>query len=385
MAKRPKTVKVDPYRAYVRRGPRDDGRWYWQVGHYRSRKLVQAFCGWFTPGEVGEAMRKLPAEPGSTPQPHAGVTTVEHLLATWYAEQKRRVSRGSIKPATLHTYRHMCLKMLPLIGDVRVDAVTHDTLKTTKEELESYLGIRTVHTAFSIFRSAWKWAFLRGLVERPLPAFRVAKPKGKLVYTLRTPSVEEAEAVIAWLWANSPGWPAMHCEIMLSTGARPRAVGQLKWGDVDLSQGVLTMGVKTGIRDVVIPDRLIGLLKQWKTRPGSGEWLLGVLPGTVTTSGQTFVRRACDALGIPRFTPKGFRRLVATQLIGSMHQTDPVDGSPLGMGPKEYEAHMGHSLEMGMRIYAESSTDRKRRAVNRLGGSGARVIPFPTLNKAGTK
>jgi integrase len=62
------------------------------------------------------------------------------------------------------------------------------------------------------------------------------------------------------------------------------------------------------------------------------------------------------AIRVHGFTAHGLRRLASTRLIGA------------GVDPAAYEALMGHSFSMGLKVYAEAEPARLAAAADLLAG-----------------
>ena len=106
-------------------------------------------------------------------------------------------------------------------------------------------------------------------------------------------------------------------------------------------------------RLVTFPTSLKPLMERLKASPGDGSGRVFRAPWTsLRTQVNRDLARACAALGIERFSSHGLRRRKATDLF--------ADGR---IGPKDYEAIMGHSHRMGMAVYAEENRDAQRAAL----------------------
>ena len=157
----------------------------------------------------------------------------------------------------------------------------------------------------------------------------------------------------------------MAAEVLWATGARTGEVAKLRGRDVDLKRQILRVNGKTGPRSVAINAHLTRLLAIWisehEVRPDDLLW-----DRTPAGFGRLndALARACEAADVPVFTAYGFRRLASTTLIAA------------GVDPKSYKAQMGHSMEIGLRWYAQVVEERHRAAGALLGrqSRGGEVI-----------
>ena len=363
--KRPGAVKVAPYTAHCRRGPRAaDGRWYWQIV-YHQKKQHTAGSGWFSIQEVTAHMRTMPVEP-TTSGPQSDILTVEDLLAHWIHWQRNvrkhwtQASQEGVKPSTVDNYMRAAIRIDRVAGDLRLTQVTSGTLKDVQSRLlESYASSTTYET-MNCLAIAWKWGRDRGHIGA-MPGVALVKPKYDR-YTNRMPTPEEIESVLRIVARSSATWRPLFVELLWATGARPGAIAGIEWSDLDWKQETVTLGVKTGPRTIPLSPGTMRLLRRWRqSQIDAGKnvisgGIFGIKRSGAYQGAYKALVKACEELGIPRFTAKGFRCLASTVLIGE-HRVSPI----------EYEALMGHSYEMGLRTYGKSASEKKRDAVLSLG------------------
>ena len=368
--KRPSPVKVGHLRAYARRGPRDGAVWYWQVGYHHARKLVplKGLGGWYTGEEIARVLARVLTEGDPALQPERAATAivcVEHLMLVWTAHQKRRLDRQRIRTATYQSYHASARQVAGVIGAVHLDQVRTATVQHLVDEVVADgRSPRTARQMARIFTMAWRWG--RTVAHCPARDLgRVELPKVQRRYRDYTPTEAEAEAIVDAL----TGWKRILGELLWATGARIGELGTLRWEQADLVAGCVELDGKTGARVVPLGAGLVAQLAAWReeSQPGSeANRVLGVTHYTARRAGREAIIAACQELGIRETTPNGFRRLAATELIGAQEDR------------KTYEGLMGHSWEMGMRIYAQAKASNVRAAAARLGRrERAQVVEFP--------
>jgi len=363
---RPPPVVVGPYRGYARRGPKPGAVWYWQVGYHQRRKLVplKGLGGWRTREEVERVLAAHLAEEGE-PLEEEGtpseVTTVDELLRSWTAHQKKRLGRGLIKPQTYQSYKATGLQLSGMVGLLRLQRVKSSTLQHIADEvIADGRSVTTAGQMARIFRMVWRWGAAAGHCS-PRDWGKLELPEHQRTYRDYTPTAAEAEAIVDRLTE----WRGLCAELLWATGGRIGEVGGLTWERVDLVNGQVELVGKTGRRWVPISEQVVCVLDEWRGSPlyRGGTYVLGVKPSSSRRAGREAIIKACQELGIKETTPHGFRRLAATELIGA------------GVDEKTYESLMGHSWAMGLKIYAQARATSVRAAAACLGRrSGDNVV-----------
>jgi len=202
-----------------------------------------------------------------------------------------------------------------------------------------------------------------------LPTIKAVK--GERVYNKTTPTTAQAEAVVDALKPSH--WSSIAGELLWATGARKMEIGTLTRENIYLSSSPrIIVDGKTGRRAIPIGPEVATKLGAWLTTgvpsPDQCLWRIRLVSyrGTLNRT----IESRCQRLGIPVFTAHGFRRLAASVL---MH---------LKTDRKTYEAVMGHSFEIGSRIYAEVSAEHVSATSLQLGRAGSKVIEGPWLKRS---
>jgi len=369
--KRPKPFSVGEVRLRAVRGPKDGGQWYWRADRYEgtsSKHGIKVWTGWGTKREASQAVAGLVAQGADLrPSPtiaHSGtVQTVRDLMECWLYT---REARGDLQPGTKTADRVCGSRIVREIGDIHVDRLVLSVLERYRDDaLHRDVASATVRLDFSKLGLAWTWARERGHVgdrDLRLPAVRLRAKRERY-----TPSRREIAATLEHL----TGWRRTFVQTLATTGARLGEIADLKWGDLDLTEGTIKVDGKTGERWIPITDRdlrerLIALRPECP-RPSASVW--PVARGSIQGKLGRQIARACEQAGVHRWTPHGLRRFVATELISN------------GVDVRTAADILGHTPEMLLRVYAHSTPTGRRDAVRRtLGGFGdAEVIELAAV------
>ena len=233
-------------------------------------------------------------------------TTVADYMAAWLDRLERD---GEHKPTTIYMYRtYTDAHIVPALGEKRLTAlkradVAHfiDTLRAKTVTGQDYrprpLGAVTVRRVVACLSSALGDAMRRGLIESN-PAVQHELPAAE------RPKVtvwERADAVRFLEEARTTRLGPLF-EFAISTGLRRGEICGLRWADVDLAQGRLTVNVnlvevngrvtegapktKAGARTVLLSQDVVDLLTlvRARTEMERAEW-----GDHYTDSGRVFV------------------------------------------------------------------------------------------------
>jgi len=166
-------------------------------------------------------------------------------------------------------------------------------------------------------------------------------------------------------------WAMAH-RLLWATGLRCHELAALTWDDVNLTDAEINLPLctKTGTRDIPLAPAHVEALQGWRQRcghGGDGEPLVKL--STRLSRGLSYrvvgVRRftegrktstgACQAVGVPEYTPQGLRRLAVDALYEAAQQSKVDVGTVAAL--------MGHSPATALRHYRTPSRKSKRAAV----------------------
>ncbi len=365
--RRPAPIIVGDARARVVRGPNAEGRFYWRWWHGGSaaRDDGGGALGWRTREEASTELASVAT--ASTVPAHRDVKTIRDVLETWAASQK---ARADLSPATVAQRLHVAAMLARVIGDVRIERVTRETLETYRAvrlreparyatttrdgrklsgTLDRMTSLRTVRLELETLRLAWRWACDVGAIpaHRELPRFTVRLNGWTRNRT--TPTREQVAAVLAEL----KGWARLAIVLLACTGCRKGEVLSLTWADVDLDGERLTVRGKVGLRSVPLGGAAVEALAEALAA-------LDVVAGPMfagskhTTMGIDLpVARACERAGVPVFAVGALRRYAVRELYRA------------GVDPAVAASVVGHSPAVAMAHYRQVSEEERAEAVAR--------------------
>lgn len=354
--KRPALIRVEPYTARVKRGPREDGRWYWQVRFQQGSTVTNAYSAWATRDELREDIAKRiasgsmpatgPAEASTEPESHIA-ETVRDLLEFWIGHQEDRLKAKEIASRSMATYRCTAKRIADFIGELACRQVAQSTMSLLKERAGSEAHPQTLHHLCVTFNSAWTWGVRVGLV----PSITLRTPQ-----LPRIPRERRRVATMDEFWAavdvTPMGWPKTMLMILGLTGCRTLEAARLRWSDFNAEPGSLRVGPHPDVgndggkhpRTIMIPEVLVTYLQEWRAqaRPRSEN---ATISGQRSRFTQLIWHRRIpwDEAGVEPLTGYDFRRMMSEAYMRA------------GVDPAVYETQMGHSYLLALRRYRQFS------------------------------
>lgn len=299
---------------------RRDGRWQASVMIAGRRYTVYGVTRREATTKLAEVKQRI----GITP-PDPGRRTLSDLIDEWL-----RAAAPSLRPKTLYTYRRICeLHILPTLGQVRLTKLDplriERVLSTIPARRQAQHAFMCLHRA-CVFGVRWRW-----LSENVMD--RVQRP----VHRARRPTLWTKDQLCAFLEGSQEHWLYPLFLLVLASGCRLGELLALRWSDVDLDAGTITIErtlqrvcgqvlvgqpkTSAGKRTVTLPTEAIQVLRQQYGRL--------VLSGLATdlvfpnhrggplhhSTVEHALQRVCVRLGIPPMTPHGLRHLHASLLL----------------------------------------------------------------------
>jgi integrase len=179
----------------------------------------------------------------------------EYAGPPWHARKNVAHTRG-----VLNAY------ILPDLKDIPIGAVEPRHLRTLQRKLLARgLALNTVKGAIqSVWSSIWKAAASEGLV--------VGKPHSELSWPRQNPDPDpfshaERDQILAWFQKRQPQYLPLVGSVFLA-GMRPSEACGLRWGDLDLDSGEVTIArplasreqtngkTSKSLRQIRVSDRL---------------------------------------------------------------------------------------------------------------------------------
>ncbi|MHB1681922.1 MAG: site-specific integrase [Bacilli bacterium] len=246
-------------------------------------------------------------------------------------------------PKTYETYRFTIENsLLPYVGSVRLDKLTHEQIEDIYRKLQSRgLAPSSVHRAHRVLRAALNRAVKRGILDRS-PMGRVDAPSGK-IERRQALDVEDAQKLLNWLKIHH-AVSYIGTYIALHTGMRRGEICGLRWCDVDLDKKIARVVYARQRRDrqdfladpktpqsrrtIPLSSDLVAELQSWRQEheireieqgeaPSQTSFVLRALDGTVPdpSSLSHDMADAVRALHLPKVSFHDLRHTHATLLL----------------------------------------------------------------------
>jgi integrase len=371
--------------------PRGKGRWQlvWELGRDESgrrRQKYETFRG--TKAGAERRWVEVQAEIQRRPRRPPAELTVAELVNRWLADVS-----STVRPRTRALYDLYCRsRIVPALGPLRAQEITHEHVRVFLDSL-SDLSPRTRQIVRSILRQAFSRAVEWGIVWlNPVDAVRPPRaPRPEI--QVWTPEEVERFASVA---AQHRLWPLFW--LLLATGLRVGEALGLRWRDVDLEAGRLSVRhqlgrdrrlsepkSRRGARVVDIGPDTVDILRRHRRAQAEELLALGLahpelvfvseagtplLYRNVARSFAELVRKA----GVPRIRLHDLRHTHATALLLA------------GVHPQVVSERLGHaSTAFTLATYSHVLPSLQREAAEAvenvlLSGRGARRGADPTIS-----
>ncbi|GDX82541.1 hypothetical protein LBMAG42_43520 [Deltaproteobacteria bacterium] len=277
--------------------------------------------------------------------------TLDEVTRRWLRHVQGRLD---LSEASLVTYRRVGAHVQAW-GEGR-SLVGLDLAPYAQIRRNAGLAPRTLCLELRVIGVLFRWAVTTGLAPAAgtLRVPRVKVDPKRFVVNHSTPNPSDVARVLDEMAPDDFGLALL---VIARTGARVGEVLRLRGCDVDRRTGRVSFGQvegasKSGIRSFPLDA---STLAELAPRPRTGTAPLFDF-GEITCPIQALERRmarACDAAGVPRFTPHGLRRMVVSRLMRA--QVDPGTAATL----------TGHSVQVMLRHYQQVTEGDQRAAVAR--------------------
>lgn len=239
--------------------------------------------------------------------------TVQQLGEAWTSGKLAREHKDHIKAkrSADQDERHLRLYVYEQIGDVPVVAVTLDHLDAVMAKLPEHLGASSRRHVAQVMSTLLKIAVypLRLIKASPVPKLFLPKVP-RSTFTFLYPS-EEARLLGC---TAVPFLRRLAYGILAREGMRKEELAALRWRDLDLDHGVLSLAYhktsdETGARAWRLGDDVRQTLLLWRPEGAQGDDL--VLPGLATNNLAKQLRQDLQSAGVSRpelFEGQGSRR-----------------------------------------------------------------------------
>jgi integrase len=231
------------------------------------------------------------------------------------AEEAIRRKAQRLAPGTIDTDTIRLGQLLPIIGQVRFDRLTPDRIQETLATLKKTgLTNSTLNRYRSFISSVFSYALKANLVTMN-PVHRVERYEENDART-RWLTAEEEAAIRRDLISDQHVW---EFDLALHTGMRRGEQFSLRWKDVDLEHGNLTVTGKTGTRDVSANDVAIRALRNLHALTGEREFVCPDNDGSQKRDWRQWFEHARDSAGVKNVRRHDLRHTFATRLVVDEH------------------------------------------------------------------
>ena len=294
--------------------------------------------------------------------------TVSQWFETWLAAQ------GQLKDTTKMIYSSYAKNHInPAIGDIKLKALNRDILQGFVDKKAVELSPKTTKLIFSALKLALKAANEKNLLADIYSNIKLPKTKGNQVKVLSPQEQKRLEQTVCT--SNKPN--DIGVLICLYTGIRIGELCGLKWENVNLNKGIITISQtihrvsckgekgKTKVdfstpkslssaREIPIPKFLVKKLSALKK-----------LDGFVINRNGKYIE--------PRTYSRRFKKQLALSGIDditfpALRHTISPRALELGVDIKTLSEILGHaSATTTLNLYAHSLTEHKKKEMERLG------------------
>ena len=333
-----------------------------------------------TKSEAATWLRQISASQDAGTAVEPSRLTLNAWLDTWL----NSYVKPSVRQKTLEGYESIIrCHITNTIGDMPLQSIMPaDVQSLLNNRAEAQLSSRTLTYILSTLRPAFKQAINDGLIIRN-PADAVKLPKTvKATKAKRALTPEEIQAI----YTHAEPRLLIALTLMAQAGLRVGEALGIQWDDIDINKRELHVKraisqLSTGrvldkpktpesVRIIPISHLLFEVLNQWRSQQAEERLISGAMwrddLRTVCTmplgnrmrqewiSGK--LNSICKELNIKGCTPHVFRHTFASNLMLA------------GVDIKTAQELMGHaSPRMILEVYAHSSEDAKRKAIEKMG------------------
>lgn len=279
-------------------------------------------------------------------------------LAVFETEFIDNYARVHNTPGEVETKQGIFKRYLtPTLGHLKLDAITTRKIERLKAKLMTRgLNPKTVNNAIGVLGKCLRWAHEIELLDSVPKIRKLKAPPTKFDFL----TFDEADKLLKAAEYN-PEWHAM-IFIALRTGLRFGELSELRWSDIDLTNGVLMVSrshsrghtgpPKSGkFREIQLSDQTIEFLKQHRHLKGELVFCKDDGGRHIHRRADVALKRCCKYAELRPIGWHTLRHTFASHLV--------MRGARL----KEVQELLGHStIEMTMR-YSHLTPDVKRDAV----------------------
>jgi integrase len=270
--------------------------------------------------------------------------TFRELAQAAMAQKKVRLA-----PSSYEMDRMRLDKLLPLIGNVPAMAMHAMRLEETLAHLKESVSNSTVNRYRALISSIYSFGVRSDRIGFN-PVSRV-KPYPENDSRLRWLRPEEEQRLRKVFVADHHEW---EFTLALHTGMRRGEQFFLRWKDVDLERGILTVKGKTGRRHVQANETAIAALRKLEKLSGEKEFVCPDNEGTAKRDWRQWFEDAVEEANIDDFTWHDLRHTFASRLVMA------------GVDIRTVQELLGHKSIVQTMKYAHLAQDHRHAAVAKM-------------------
>jgi len=261
---------------------------------------------------------------------------------------KRKTLR--LAPLTIETDKQRLSHLVPLMGHVRFDRITAERIEEVLAQLKAKgLSNSTLNRYRTFLSSVFTYALKANLVLVN-PVARVGRYKEN-DSRLRWLKPAEEEKLRKEFVADAHEW---EFDLALYTGIRKGEQWMLRWKDVDIERGNLTVKGKTGRRHVIANESALAALKKLSLISGDSEFVSPDNDGKAKRDWRRWFYKACKDAGVTNFRWHDLRHTFASRLVMA------------GVDIRTVQELLGHRSIVQTMKYAHLATDHRKAAVEKM-------------------
>lgn len=297
-----------------------------------------------------------------------GNTTYSDVIDCWFAAHKLKVA-GS----TAYEYQMSLPLTKQYFGATKIKDVSAEVLYNYLQYLEDKYTYnrQSLLIHCKIVKLSMAWALQNGYIIYN-PAKAIKWPSGRMRSAIHPFELAEIPLLFA---AEAPQWVKDGAMIAFRTGMRQGEIYVLKWSDIDLELGFISVQnamsrecskIKTtktpaGVRRIDIDSKLVAYLRTMKEATGAQCPYVfpppphGRYEFRIPSNASHYIRDMCIQAGIYPRDFKTLRHTHATTLL------------KLGVHPKIVQERLGHSdIKVTMDTYSHVTPTIQRQAVEAM-------------------
>jgi integrase len=264
------------------------------------------------------AQVELGADPAAERARAKAASLAAKLTLRIVAERYLAAKQGKVRPATYTAAKHHLLTLWKPLAGRPLDSIKRVDVAARLQEITSHHGRTAAARARANLSALFGWSMREGLCEAN-PTLSTNRPDEGTKPRDRVLGDRELAAV--WRVCGDDGFGRI-VKLLILTGCRREEIGALRWSEIDLDTGVLTIpGERTKNHKqlvLTLPAAAIDILRAAPKRAGR-EFVFGERGGSFSAWSYSTVAMhnriaAAEGKPLPHWTLHDLRRTMRTGL-----------------------------------------------------------------------